>query len=92
MKFFFTEVLHDGCPYEPAGHSLDYLTEQFQELIEKVERFPGRKCDDERPIEAVVNMWNTRVLWAEIMELNQAIPAPLEIKSMFSGGKEVDLV
>jgi len=84
IPFFFTEVPHDGRPYEPAEHSLDYLTQQFQELIEKVENFTGRKCDEERLIEAVVNMWNTRVLWAEIMELNQAVPAPLEIKSMFS--------
>lgn len=43
----------------------------------------GRRFDDEKFIHAVINDCNASSLWAEICCLNQAIPAPMDEKSMY---------
>ena len=52
--------------------------------IEWLEKTTGRKYDDEKLIEAVNNTCRATSVWAEICALNQAIPAPLEEKTMYS--------
>ena len=63
---------------------LMYVTNQGLEGIEWLEKTTGRKYDDELFIEAVKNEMRSTSTWAKICELNQARPAPLDEKSMYS--------
>jgi benzoyl-CoA reductase subunit B len=45
-----------------------------------MEKITGTKCDDEALCRGVRNEWETDVLLARILELNKAIPAPLDMK------------
>lgn len=63
---------------------IDYIAAQFHEAIEKVHRISGREYDDEKLIQAINNRCRNEVLWAEIMMLNQTIPAPMDMKSQYA--------
>ena len=72
-------------PYKDLTEDrLDYVASQLHEGIEFVEKATGRKCDDERLIRAVKNEMRSTSLWAEICNLNKAVPAPLDEKTMYS--------
>jgi benzoyl-CoA reductase subunit B len=79
------------CPQVPRERLKEfhrqYLISQMYDAIEWMEKVTGRKYDDERLIEAVRNEWEICVLWAKIFDLNKAIPAPMDERSMlaFSG-------
>lgn len=62
----------------------DYMVAQLHEAIEWMEKITGRKYDDEKLISALRNEFKAVSLWAEIACLNQAVPAPLDYKSMLS--------
>ena len=64
--------------------AIDYLADQLSESIEYIEKATGREFDDELFIEAANNELDSLSRWAEIYTYNQAIPAPLDEKSMFS--------
>ena len=70
--------------YEGFHRAVDYTVQQLNEAIPWMEKVTGRKYNDELFYEAVENEIASRALWAQICALNQAIPAPLEEKSMFS--------
>lgn len=74
------------CPQVPPDRLTDshrkYLVNQLHDAIEWMEKVTGRKYDDEKLIEAVYNEWETTVLWANIYDLNKAIPAPMDAKTM----------
>jgi len=76
----------EGCRtaelLEEPSH--DYYTSQMNEVIEKIEKFTGRKFDDELFVESVTNELTSLSLWARICAQNQNIPAPLDEKTMFS--------
>ncbi len=61
-----------------------YLVSQLQEAIEWMEKTFHKKYDDEKLVEAVKYEYDSSALWGEICLLNKAVPAPLDIKSMFS--------
>jgi benzoyl-CoA reductase subunit B len=63
---------------------IDYIVTQMHEAIEWMQRVTGRPYDDERLIEAVKNETRSMSTWAKICELNQAVPAPLDEKTMYS--------
>ena len=63
---------------------LDYVVNQMHEAIEYIEKVTGRRCDDERLIRAIQNHMRSTSLWAEICNLNKAVPAPLDEKTIFS--------
>lgn len=72
-------------PYiEITDNRVDYVVNQMHDGIEWLEKTTGRKYDDEKLIQAVHNECRSTSLWAEICELNKAVPAPLDEKSMFS--------
>ncbi|MFQ5826972.1 MAG: 2-hydroxyacyl-CoA dehydratase subunit D [Dehalococcoidia bacterium] len=73
-----------GYPPRLKEHFINYLVSQFQDIIEGIGRATGRQFDDERFIQALYSRFQTEVLWAEIMMLNQAVPAPMDLKSMFT--------
>lgn len=61
-----------------------YVASQLHELIDWLEVVTGRKFDEGRYMEAFNNVARCMSLWAEICNLNKAIPAPLDQKSMFT--------
>lgn len=65
-------------------HGVKYVADQMLDGIEWLEKTTGRKFDDEKFIEAVKNECRSTSVWAEICELNKAVPAPLDEKSMYS--------
>jgi benzoyl-CoA reductase subunit B len=69
---------------ELTDAKLDYVVGQLHDGIEFMEKVTGRKYDDELLIEAVNNECRSTSVWAEICELNKAVPAPLDEKSMYS--------
>lgn len=95
-KWFQTIAEHYDVPFfameMPVGNQCDerqderveYAVAQMQEAIEWLEKTTGRKFDDERFIEAVYNEWESGRTWAEVCALNKAIPAPLDLKSIYS--------
>lgn len=65
-------------------HRIDYVVNQSLESIDWLEKVTKRKFDDEKFIKAVQNECRSTSLWAEICYLNQAVPAPLDEKTMYS--------
>ena len=65
-------------------HKVRYLVDQMHDGIEWLEKVTGRKYNDEKLIEAVLNEWQADVLWAEICTFNKNIPAPLDEKTMYT--------
>ena len=63
---------------------INYVAGQYLDSIEWMEKITKRKYDDEKGIEAMRNYFINEGLWGEINLLNGAIPAPLDIKSMFA--------
>lgn len=95
-KWFRRVADHFGVPFfvvehpEPSSYQqrpeqlLEYEVGQYLDLIDWTGKQLGRAYDDEKLIEAVVNNRKTGALWAEICELNRAVPAPLDMKSMLT--------
>jgi benzoyl-CoA reductase subunit B len=72
-------------PYDRIGErQINYVVEQLYDGIEFLERVTGRKVVDEKLIQNVGNTYRSACYWAKTCELNQAIPAPLDEKTMFS--------
>ena len=72
-------------PYDKIGERhIDYLVEQLYDGIEFMEKATGRKLDDEKLIQNIYNTYDSACYWAKTCELNQAVPAPLDEKTMFS--------
>ncbi len=69
---------------DPNKNGIRYVTDQVHEHIGRLEKITGRTYQDELLFEATENYFNMASLWAEICMLNQAIPAPLDEKTMFS--------
>ncbi len=81
--FVWDEEKGDFLP-KPEEHRINYIAEQIYRGIEWLEKVTGRKFDDEKFIEAAKNYFESTSLWAEICCLNQAVPAPMDEKTMFS--------
>ena len=63
---------------------IDYIAGQYLDSIEWMEKVTKRTFDDEKAIEAMRTYFYNEALWGEINLLNGAIPAPIDIKSMFA--------
>lgn len=72
-------------PYNKIGErQINYVVEQLYDGIEFLEKTTGRKIVDEKLIQNVQNTYTSACYWAKTCELNQAIPAPLDEKTMYS--------
>jgi len=72
-------------PYEErTEHKINYIVGQMHDGINWLEKVTGRDYDDELLIQAVKNEFRSCHHWSAICELNKAIPAPLDEKSMYS--------
>lgn len=69
---------------EGRQQKVEFFTGQLLDAIEWMEKITGIKYQDELLIEAVKNEFRTTSLWAECAVLNQAIPAAMDEKSMYS--------
>ena len=76
--------LDNTARYRPGPIEVEYLVEQMEEVIERMEQATGRPYDDERFLAAVRNEWESAVLWAEICALTKHIPAPLDYRHLQS--------
>ncbi|MDO8635814.1 MAG: benzoyl-CoA reductase, bzd-type, subunit O [Dehalococcoidia bacterium] len=63
---------------------VEYGAQQAADSIEKIEKITGRKFDDEKFLIALKNEFRTTALWGEVSLMNSAIPAPLDMKSIYS--------
>ncbi|MFC2070185.1 2-hydroxyacyl-CoA dehydratase, partial [Chloroflexota bacterium] len=80
------------CPLRPHSDDenrrqshLDALVTEFEDAIEWMMKITGKDhYDDEKLIEAVTNEINSTTIWAKCCELNKNIPAPLDMKAMYS--------
>jgi len=61
----------------------EYLYEQMAEGVEWMEKVTGRKWDEEKFSEAFRNEARTSKAYAEAMQCNQNIPAPMDEKMIF---------
>jgi benzoyl-CoA reductase subunit B len=72
-------------PYDKIGdRQIRYVVDQLHDGIEFLEKTTGRKLDDEKLIKNVQNTYDSCCYWSKACELNQAVPAPLDEKTMFS--------
>lgn len=72
-------------PYtKVTPHGVAFVVGQLQDGIAWMEKVTKRRYDDARLIEAVLIETEVTALWSKICELNQAVPAPLDEKSMYA--------
>ncbi|MCL5962508.1 MAG: benzoyl-CoA reductase, bzd-type, subunit O [Chloroflexi bacterium] len=72
-------------PYDKIGErQIRYVADQLHDGIAFMEKTTGRKIDDEKLAQRVKATYDTCCYWARTCELNKAVPAPLDEKSMFS--------
>ncbi len=82
---FFGIDLPMGHPDDGRGEErVEYAASNTWDAIEWLEKVSGKKYDDELFFEAIDYEVETMALWSEICILNQAVPAPLDQKSMWS--------
>ncbi len=70
--------------YEATEERINYIVQQAMEGIEWMEKVTGRKYDDELLKEAIEYEARSSYFWAETCLLNQAVPAPLDEKTIYS--------
>ncbi len=86
---------HLGIPYfgidVPVADSrvrredrIEYVASQFYDAIDWMERVSGRPWDDERFIDGLTYSCESVSLFSQIMMLNQAVPAPMDYKSLLT--------
>jgi benzoyl-CoA reductase subunit B len=71
--------------FEPEeDYKVNYIVEQLNDGIYWLEKVTGRTYNDSLLCDAVWNEMKSTSLWAEVCALNQAVPAPLDEKTMYS--------
>jgi len=81
---FFCFDVGVGAYDKIAERQINFVVEQLYDGIDFLEKATGRKLDDEKLIQNVKNTYDSSCYWAKTCMLNQAIPAPLDEKTMFS--------
>jgi benzoyl-CoA reductase subunit B len=84
---FFSIDVSSGPHHELTGPDdprIVYIADQMGEAVEWMKKITGRPWDDAAMIAAIQTEMRTTSLWARICELNQAVPAPLDEKTMYS--------
>jgi benzoyl-CoA reductase subunit B len=74
-----------GYPKGPVeDYKVNYIVQQLSDGIEWLEKTTGRTYNDKLLCDAVWNEIRATSTWAKICTLNQAVPAPLDEKTMYS--------
>jgi benzoyl-CoA reductase subunit B len=82
LPFFALDHPYDVVEKARGEHFIEYYVSQFYEFIEWMEKVTGKKWDEEKFIEGYMNTYEVKRLWSDITNLNKAIPAPLDLKSI----------
>jgi benzoyl-CoA reductase subunit B len=69
---------------ELPAHRIEYVAGQLLDGIEWLQKVTGKTFDDQKFLQATKYYMKSMYKWAKVCELNQAIPAPLGEKEMFS--------
>lgn len=69
---------------EPRQSHLDYLEGQLTRFLEFLEKFIGRKADEEKFVEFIKLSYEAGELWTRVLEHCKQVPAPLNFKSQLS--------
>ncbi len=69
---------------EIPKHAVDYVVNQCLDGIEWLQKVTGRPYRDDLLRKAIFNHMRSTSAWARICELQKAVPAPLDEKSMYS--------
>jgi benzoyl-CoA reductase subunit B len=82
----YPRILTDGAllPEEKVRQYVPYLVAQYERFIEWAESATGREYDDEGLLSALIYKRRSQVLWGEICELQQHIPAPLHLRTQLA--------
>ena len=79
------EANGDDFRYAPIPqHAVDYVVGQCLDAIDWMQKVTGRRYQDELLRKAIFNHFRATSAWARVCELQRAIPAPLDEKSMYS--------
>ncbi|OGW12777.1 MAG: hypothetical protein A3G93_03565 [Nitrospinae bacterium RIFCSPLOWO2_12_FULL_45_22] len=75
-------------PLIPRGIVEDYHIEYYMAMVKRLIAFleenTGRKLDEERFIESVINTQRALALWDDILEYCKTVPSPLDFKSLLT--------
>jgi benzoyl-CoA reductase subunit B len=69
-------------PQQDGEAAVSYVAAQMADAIEWMEKVTGREYHDEWLAAAVENWWEHAALWARISQINQAVPAPADIRML----------
>jgi benzoyl-CoA reductase subunit B len=69
---------------EIPKHAVDYIVCQCLDAVEWLQKTTGRPYRDDLLREAIFNHMRSTSAWARICELQKAVPAPLDEKTMYS--------
>jgi benzoyl-CoA reductase subunit B len=75
-------------PLLPRGVVEDYHIEYYLAMLERLiaflEEVTGKKLNEERFIESVINTQRALALWDDILDYCKTVPSPLEFKSLLT--------
>ncbi len=77
-------MIHIDSIRGTSENATEYLYCQLADAIEWIEKTTGRKFDDEKFIQSTADSLHARVMWAKIVELMKAIPAPMSYREAMS--------
>ncbi|MDP6100012.1 MAG: 2-hydroxyacyl-CoA dehydratase family protein [Dehalococcoidia bacterium] len=69
-------------PQQDGAAAVDYVAAQMADAVDWMVKVTGREYHDEWLAAAVENWWEHAALWAQISLVNQAVPAPVDVRMM----------
>ncbi|MFC1822178.1 2-hydroxyacyl-CoA dehydratase subunit D [Thermodesulfobacteriota bacterium] len=79
MPVRYVETPEEYLRSETYKEDKRFMLAQLEDLIEVLEKLSGKKFDPDKLAERQTE-WNQVIsLWSEILELNKAVPAPLDV-------------
>ena len=82
----YPRMLPSGAllPENKVLQYVPYLVAQYERFIEWAESVTGREYDDDKLVSALLHKRRTQVLWGQVCELQQHVPAPLHLRTMLN--------
>jgi len=84
IPIFFVDCPFNYYEEDPAPHKIKYLRKQIEGCIADMEKFFGRKFDWDKFLEVQKISQENRILFNEIVAMNQRVPAPLSGLDLFN--------
>jgi len=84
IPIFFVDCLFNYYEEEPAPHKVKYLRSQIENYIKNMEKFLGRKMDQDKFLEVQKRAQHNCDIFNEIVALNSRVPAPMSGFDLFN--------